>query len=60
MDTQVLVSLEYTISVQSVESFFVTESPDEYLQKEIFPTLLPAMEEMLRVAMATEVSANHC
>jgi uncharacterized protein (UPF0276 family) len=48
------------VHIQAIEDVsdcnFAIESPSEYLEHNIFPYLLPAMEEMLKVAMKTEVS----
>ena len=40
--------------IQSIN--LMIESPAEYLENNIFPILLPALEEMLRTASITEVS----
>ena len=32
--------------------------PRDYLNSEIFPTMIPALNQMLRVAKVTEVSKN--
>ena len=52
-----LASLIYSFPVS------LAESPDSYLEEKVFPILLPALEQMLRTAVETEVSAGcrvHC
>lgn len=39
-------------------SVSLVESPDSYLEGTVFPILLPALEQLLRTAVQTEVSSS--
>lgn len=55
MATQDLVSSRI-VAPLSLSCTNVTESPEEYLEENVFPILMEGMEEMLQVATKTEVS----
>ena len=44
-----------TLFLVDIVVLTITESATSYLEREIFPVLLPGLEEMLHVASTTEV-----
>ena len=48
-----LCACNYSVSLELLDS-----RPRDYLSREVFPTMIPALNQMLRVAKVTEVSKN--
>lgn len=55
-----MVSSFYSLlcAIDSVSPELRDSRPRDYLSSEVFPTMIPALNQMLRVAKVTEVSKN--
>ena len=48
----------FLCATDSVSPELLNSRPRDYLSSEVFPTMIPALNQMLRVAKVTEVSKN--